>query len=524
MTKMIRLLSSQRGASIVTKRVIANKPLVDGVRAFVTSRTPVSKEKVAWQAEDNEDIQRVTQKAIIHELTQRQSKTIESVVPWFLENMPASYFRQVPWETRISHIKAISAIKEANMDLYMNTKSHLADGRVCLTFVRPGKTKPGGLLELVEEELPDYNVIGSLPLSRVLVYTSNDETMTLNMFTYGNEEALPSQLHQDVGAQILNYAERVQRGDFLLDESNNHHPKPATYFEREHLLDYMKKCSFSYLSSLSKSNPRRFLKQRQMFAEVSGTEGMSLSVEEDFLDEHFDTAPFNSNKKRHFWFDITVANTLPQVTLENATRILHHEKFDVVQAHLDVVKDDDNHNGKVTMLRLCAVPREEDGKQQETILMTPESLEKSLTRKLKRTKWLDPVTMDLVFDRYPWLGIERGEIITAFVALTHSIMAKNHPVIYSKANILETISRKRYILHVANIADLFLDRFNPACCPPFDDTMLQTRTESLRESIENSIEDSMAVELLNKMIDIVHHTLRTNIYLEVSGVKNKHVS
>jgi hypothetical protein len=159
----------------------------------------------------------------------------------------------------------------------MNTKSHLADGRVCLTFVRPGPTKPGGLLELVEDELPwDHNVKGSLPLSRVVVYTSNDETMTLNMFTYGHEKSLPLQL-EDVGAQILNYAERIQRGDFIKDQ---HHPQPAHYFEREQLLEYMKKCSFSYLSHLSQSNPRRFLKQRYMFSEVSGTEGMDISVEE----------------------------------------------------------------------------------------------------------------------------------------------------------------------------------------------------------------------------------------------------
>jgi len=250
-------------------------------RALVTTRTPISKTKVAWQAEENEDIQRVTQKAIIHELTQRQSQTIESVVPWFLENMPASYFRQVPWDTRINHIKAISAIKEANMDLYMNTKSHLADGRLCLTFLRPGPTKPGGLLQLVEEELPwDHVAKSSLPLSRVVVYTSKDETMTLHMFVYGDEKILdqPSPSHYiNVGSRVLELAERIQKGEFINDPL---YPKPAGYFETEPLLEYMKKCSFSYLSHLSLSNPRRFLNQRKMFAEVSGTENMSLSVEE----------------------------------------------------------------------------------------------------------------------------------------------------------------------------------------------------------------------------------------------------
>lgn len=72
--------------------------------------------KTAWQAEHNIDIQRVTQTAIIHELTQQQVATIEKTVPWFLDEMPGSYFRQVPEEFRMDHIKAISAIKDANMD------------------------------------------------------------------------------------------------------------------------------------------------------------------------------------------------------------------------------------------------------------------------------------------------------------------------------------------------------------------------------------------------------------------------
>lgn len=42
----------------------------------------------AWQAADNSHVQRVTQKAMIYELLHQQTRTIESVVPWFLENMP----------------------------------------------------------------------------------------------------------------------------------------------------------------------------------------------------------------------------------------------------------------------------------------------------------------------------------------------------------------------------------------------------------------------------------------------------
>ena len=64
-----------------------------------------------WQAEGAMDIQRVTQTALIHELVQQQTNTIQAVVPWFLSNMPPPYFRQVPEKFRVDHIKAIAAIK-----------------------------------------------------------------------------------------------------------------------------------------------------------------------------------------------------------------------------------------------------------------------------------------------------------------------------------------------------------------------------------------------------------------------------
>ena len=49
----------------------------------------------SWQAAENVDIQRVTQTAMVHDLTQQQTRSIEAVVPWFLETMPDPYFRQV---------------------------------------------------------------------------------------------------------------------------------------------------------------------------------------------------------------------------------------------------------------------------------------------------------------------------------------------------------------------------------------------------------------------------------------------
>jgi len=67
-----------------------------GHRHRVTAR-----DATAWQPADNVDVQNVTRKAYIYELIHQQTKTIEDTVPWFLDNMPASYFKQVPERFRM---------------------------------------------------------------------------------------------------------------------------------------------------------------------------------------------------------------------------------------------------------------------------------------------------------------------------------------------------------------------------------------------------------------------------------------
>jgi hypothetical protein len=79
----------------------------------------------AWQPESAEEIQRVTAAAMVHELIQQQSQTLEKVVPWFLSNMPSSYFRQTPPTFRQDHIRAISAVQDAQMDCTLNTLCQL---------------------------------------------------------------------------------------------------------------------------------------------------------------------------------------------------------------------------------------------------------------------------------------------------------------------------------------------------------------------------------------------------------------
>ena len=93
--------------------------------------------------------------------------------------------------------------------------------------------------------------------------------------------------------------------------------------------------------------------------------------------------------------------------------------------------------------------------------------------------------------------------------IMHPIMSKINAIAFSKGNILETVTKDRYVNHAAAIADLFLDRFDPK--DPLSDNELESRSQALKKLIDSEVEESSAQALLLKMIDIVKYTLKTNI-------------
>jgi glutamate dehydrogenase len=78
----------------------------------------------------------------------------------------------------------------------------------------------------------------------------------------------------------------------------------------------------------------------------------------------------------------------------------------------------------------------------------------------------------------------------------------------------EMATHPRMIGHASKIADLFLARFHPDRPLAQDDPEFQTRMEDIRAAIESDVEDSTVSDVLYKMMDIVTHTLKTNVYMQ----------
>lgn len=99
-------------------------------------------------------------------------------MPWFIENMPPSYFRTISEKERLQHINAITALVNAQQPEVM-LKS--VDNKI-YSYIRTGANYPG-LLADVMAQLPK-DVEGD-QLARVKIFSSLDDTMGLDIFRFG---------------------------------------------------------------------------------------------------------------------------------------------------------------------------------------------------------------------------------------------------------------------------------------------------------------------------------------------------
>jgi glutamate dehydrogenase len=76
------------------------------------------------------------------------------------------------------------------------------------------------------------------------------------------------------------------------------------------------------------------------------------------------------------------------------------------------------------------------------------------------------------------------------------------------------VTHPRMIGHAAKIADLFLARFHPDHPLSLEDPTFLSQMQDVRTSIQSDVEDSTVSDVLYKMIDIVTHTLKTNVYMQ----------
>lgn len=491
-----------------SKLLLGNKlqsSILSNKKNFIAGFSTVSSSKYdsslnygskSWLPRENDHLQKVTTQALIHEISLESMDSAKTYVPWFLKNMPASYFNQIPESLRRQHIKAVGAIRDFKQSgLSLKIRSLNDAGTLeMLTVITSSSAK-----SLLYDQISNLQIPPNSRLSRVQVFTSLDGELSLNVFSFESDNRSNAVATSKDASHILEYIDEMRAGAHKSDTT-----VPAyddSLFSNEAMNAYYPLITQSYAQN---SNPKRFVIQKEMYHKVCSNDGVEISVQ-DYSGQH--SGPMNDSLA---WITIAASNVLPEVLFRLTAKILRTREMHIVRAHLDDIVSHQNSTpevpGFVTMLRLLVSPAPNNkcaaGDEMDTFL-----------REIKRAKWLDDQVTNMGLEQYPQLGVEKAEIITALISMLHGPLSKADSSTYGSIKTMISIldGSQHFISFAEQIAGLFQDKFRPA--PRLSTEDFTRRGSELEAKISRLHHDS-ARTLLLKMLEAVKLTLRTNLYCD----------
>lgn len=398
---------------------------------------------------------------LLDELTAGLRSTAKDVVPWFLDSMPLSYFQDTDHGTQLAHLRAIIAAKASGRPIELTLRSE--DGG-SVTAMRP-LDYPGVLAEIVHDLPHDP------PLRAAKIHTAMDGQMVLDTFEFGEIEW--SDTSEPVQAQKLRevHAYASEHVDELTPEEIDAH---------------VRRCSAEYLHTIT---PLRLCKHWELFQEVTGTDGSTVSIEPETGD------PSQCR------IIVAVGNATTRTMLERIATRLSRSSINIHRAYLDVI--DDGENGMISMLGF--VVQGPDGGP----IDADSDLWRRVRHDLLHIKWFDSRSLQLAYQNSD-LNLTQAEIIVALSDLAHQKLVKVNSYAFNPNRIARLIGRN--LSQAVHIADLFLERFDPE--RPMDDEAFDHRLKYLVEEINSDVDLEDARTVLTTLADAVRAVLRTNIYLE----------
>ncbi len=433
-------------------------------------------------------------------MKERQTAQLEKIVKWFMSQsgMPNTYFNQVPTETTLEHLAAVYSMHDAEHPDSHSVRclDRCVGSQREITFIQPEpETNAAALLSMMDN-LP----LADGTLSKVKIFVTLDQQLGINVFSYSPSDGhVTQERSEDDVKHIYELAENVQMG-------MSAKIAPSPLFERNELKKFISQCDRDYLKN---SHASRFLRQRLLFDEVSGTEGVAVDIEtydgrdKEALHPHDDGSAAGIK-----WITAALANVMPKIALTQVLRLLQLHNMSIRRCHMDMV--DDGENGTVTLLRILVIPPSDQSDQ----WAYPEAWE-SINQALPRLKWLDEQVFHLglgLKDKPFTLG--EAEIVNALLSLSYPILHKKNPWAYTKSQMASWLETGRYARHAKSIAQLFSQRFSPnenVRLPPGDE--FDANADAITTNILRDVELEEVQVFLTTMVDAVRGTLRTNLHL-----------
>jgi glutamate dehydrogenase len=380
----------------------------------------------------------------------------EEFVPWFLEQMPPPYFRDVDKKTQQEHMLAALSLITSQGKQRIRVVSH--DERN-LTYIM-GEDRPGMLRELLHD-------FGDILIRSAKMYSSKDKRLVIDSFELGELPSCDPSLPdiQSKLQQVLAIA-TSEKTDWSLEQLQEHFAQST--------LEYVKECP-----------AKRILDHANLVRIVRENGGSAGYVEDSAHGSRITLAVSNTPAKR----------MLTRIAYRLATRDLN-----IVRAFVDTISAGEEES----VVIVSTVVHHSDGRA-----VDPKSaFWGRLYRDLLRLKWLEPQTMDLAY-REAELGLGGADVLHTYCNLVHQLLVKKNRYVYSNSRIFQVA--EQYMDFSKQLVNLFWDRFNPEGY--LNDEEFQTRVTEIQAQLTKDIEDEVERLVLETMLLAISKTLKTNYFV-----------
>ncbi|MEE2786688.1 MAG: hypothetical protein VX589_05060 [Myxococcota bacterium] len=326
-------------------------------------------------------------------ITKRLATTAAEVTPWFVAQMPPSYFRDLPTETVEDHLSAIIAARSSGQPLALTLKS---DGDDLWTFIN-AEDRPGLLASLVDQ----------LPRDRALnaarIYTAIDGQLVVDVFSFREAAAFD-------GTEVDQQTAYEQFVDAL--------DQYAPHLNAEAVRVHCERCRSAYVLGVT---PKRFFQHMAMYTEVAGTENVSTHV------EAVASVPGLSR------LVLAAANADPTSLFRRTARYLSTRGIDVRRAYLEAMGPAD---GPIVSMISLVVANTADHR-----LSTDHAQWRPVLADLARLPWLDRrvLVRTNTHHEHPRMSLVNGEILVALSDLIHQRLGPASPYRFSRDRVEELV-------------------------------------------------------------------------------------
>jgi glutamate dehydrogenase len=396
---------------------------------------------------------------VVAAVTDGLASSAREVVPWFLEQMPAAYFRDTDEAQRLSHLRAIVTARASSRRLNMLVKSR--DETVWTFFSE--RDRPGLLADLLREIPKDA------ALQSAKAYSAEDGTMVLDTFRFGEPQRFDPK-DADLAAK------RVEVIEHAVSVGDGGEATAAA------LGDHFEACAFDYLHAVRVS---RIWEHFGLCHTIAGTDDTVVRLADD-------------SASGFVRIDVAVGGARPPIVFERLCAHLGARGYSIRRAYLDVFDDP---RGLVAVVGLVM--------DHDARLQGERPGWARLSRELGRLRWVEGDALRLAYAHAEVLDLVDAEIAVALAHLAHARLSPSDPHAYSLARIVAGLQRHPKLAR--DVARLFSARFDPDA--PLDDEAFATRAAELRESVEGRSNDAMLERALGWLIDAVVATRKTNLHV-----------